>query len=219
MLCVPLLFSTNCFAGQQWIYFHDKEINGSVVDVETSKPIEGAIVIGMWALTQIPGEGFGGYAKIVSVTTDKDGNFTIPSWTTFKPWKFNSVIHELAPEIIIYKPGYKLYHSHKVQREGFWDDYSKTEEEKKRIKDAASLNHAKLKKIYTDEERARNLERVETEGRLFDLTENLSKKEAIILIKAVKEEYLLLPKNRKERFKYMDQIEEHLPGGKKRGIS
>jgi len=152
MLCIFLLFSANCFAGQQWILFHDKEIKGYVVDVDTQRPIEGAIVIGMWTLVQVPGEGFGGYANVIEVKTDKEGKFVIPSWKTFKPWKVNSVMHELAPEIVIYKPGCKVYHSHKVEREGFWDDYSKTEEEKKKIKEAASINPAKLKRVHTDAE-------------------------------------------------------------------
>jgi len=150
------LFTSTCFAGQQWIYFHDKEIKGSVVDVETGRPIEGAIVIGMWALTQIPGEGFGGYAKIQVVITDKEGNFTIPSWTTFKPWKLLSVTHGLAPKIVIYKPGYKLYWSTKIGREGFPDHYEITEEDKKKIKEKNSLTPAKLKRIYTDEEILKN---------------------------------------------------------------
>jgi hypothetical protein len=209
LMVMPLVF-TEITEGNQWIYFQDKEIIGYVVDAETSKPIENSIVVAMWQLVQMLSEGFGGYAKIQIAITDSKGNFVIPSWKTIKPLNLNSVMHELAPEIIIYKPGYKLYHSHKVEREGFPDDYSKTEEEKKRIKDKASLTPAKLKRIYSDEERAKNLERFETESRLFELIENLSKKEAIILIKTVKDEYLSLSQDRKARFKYIEQIEDQL---------
>jgi hypothetical protein len=153
IVLVIFLVAANCSAGQQWVLFHDKEIKGSVVDVETGKHIEGTIIIGMWALTQIPGEGFGGYAKIQVTSTNNEGNFTIPAWTTFKPWKLLSVTQGLAPKIIIYKPGYKLYWSHKKEREGYkeyYQLYAPVEMEK--IKEAASFTPAKLKRIYTDEE-------------------------------------------------------------------
>ncbi|MBI4823019.1 MAG: hypothetical protein HY805_02160 [Nitrospirae bacterium] len=209
-----LTFTSSCQA-DQWILFHDKEIKGSVIDVESGKPIERAIVVGMWELTQIPGEGFGGYAKILLSRTDKEGNFTIPSWTTFKPWKLACVMHGLAPKIVIYKPGYKVYWSHKIARAGYPDDMSKTEEEKKRIKEENSINPAKLKGIHTGEERIENLETMENAGRLYDLIDYLSKSDSIVLIEAIKKEYLLLPTKFRERFIYLEQIEKRLSEAKK----
>ncbi|MHB8883414.1 MAG: peptidase associated/transthyretin-like domain-containing protein [Thermodesulfovibrionales bacterium] len=155
--CVfTLLLIISFFSEQQWILYHACEIKGAVMEAETGKPIENAIVIGMWALVQVPGEGFGGYAKISVVTTDKEGKFIIPSWTTFKPWKICALTHGLAPKLIFYKPGYGLHWSHKVGREGYIDDMSKTEEEKRKIKEANSLNPAKLKRVSADEEIWRN---------------------------------------------------------------
>lgn len=46
LISIFLLMSNSiCFAGRQWILFHDKEIKGHVVDIETNKQIEGAIVV------------------------------------------------------------------------------------------------------------------------------------------------------------------------------
>lgn len=147
-----LLFSSACFGAQQWMIFHDDEIKGFVVNEEDKKPIEGAIVVALWALEQVPGQGSGGYAKILVATTDKEGKFTLPTWTETRLWKFDVVMHELAPRIVIYKPGYKLYWSHRVMREGFPEDMSKTKEEKIKLKEKYGIAPTKFKKVYTDEE-------------------------------------------------------------------
>lgn len=211
------LFTSSCSGGQQWILFNDKEIKGSVVDAETGKPIEGAIVIGMWALTQIPGEGFGGYAKIQVEITDKEGKFTIPSWTTFKPWKLLSVTHGLAPKIVIYKPGYKLYWSHKVVREGYPDHYEITAEEKQRIKEAASLNPAKLKRIYTDEEIWENHKEFRSQANFPDTS--YSKQQLKVLFDALQSNALKLPTNfslsQGKLLKDINEDREFYLGGKK----
>lgn len=148
----------------QWMLFRAKEIRGSVVDAATTKPVEGAIVIGMWQLTHLLDEGFGGYAKVVMVRTGKDGKFLIPTWTTFKPWKFASSVDELAPKIIIYKPGYKVYWSHNKMRAGFPANISMSWEEKDKVRDKFSIDPAKLEKIYKDEEILRNYDEFSTQA-------------------------------------------------------
>jgi len=151
IITLMILFSgPGC--GNQWILFYDKPLKGYVVDAETKQPIDGVIVVAMWRLSQFLSQGFGGYAKVIEVKTDKEGNFKIPFWITFKPWKFNSAMHDLAPEIVIYKPGYKVYSSHKLMRAGFPEDIVMTPEEKRKIKEEYSFNPARLRKIYTDEE-------------------------------------------------------------------
>jgi hypothetical protein len=150
-LVTTLAFASGC-QGNQWVYFHDEEIKGYVVEAGTNKPIEGAIVVSMWRLSQMLSQGFGGYAKVIETKTGKEGKFIIPAWKTFKPLTADAVMHDLAPEIIIYKPGYKVYSSHKLMREGFSDDYSMTIEERKKAKTKYSINPAKLKRIYEDEE-------------------------------------------------------------------
>lgn len=211
------LFTASCSGGQQWILFHDKEIKGYVVEEETGKPIEGAIVIGMWALTQVPGEGFGGYAKIQAETTDKEGRFIIPSWTTFKPWKLLSVTHGLAPKIVIYKPGYKLYWSTKIGREGYPDHYEMTAEEKKKIKEAASINPATLKKIYTDEEIWKNHKEFRSQANFPDTS--YSKQQLKVLFDALQSNALQLPTNfslsQGKLLKDINEDREFYLGGKK----
>jgi hypothetical protein len=138
--------------GNQWILFYDKPIRGYVVDAETGKPIEDAIIVGMWDLAQFLGQGFGGYAKVIEVTTDKEGKFRLPFWVTFKPWKFHSGMNVIAPKIVIYKPGFKISWSHKIMRLGFPGDDSKTEDEKNKVRERYSLNPAKVQSLNSDEE-------------------------------------------------------------------
>lgn len=160
-LVTTLALAANC-QGNQWVYFHDEEIRGYVVEADTNKPIEGAIVVSMWQLSQILSQGFGGYAKVIETKTDKEGKFTIPAWKTFKPLTVNSVMHDLAPKIIIYKPGYKIYWSHKKAREGFPEYYLLlTPEEMKKAKEANSINPAKLKRIHAAEEKLKNIDDAE----------------------------------------------------------
>ncbi|RMG02440.1 MAG: hypothetical protein D6726_07520, partial [Nitrospirae bacterium] len=106
-LLVVFIFGMASCTKDQCVFFHDKEIRGYVLEAQTGEPIEGAVVVAAWALTQVPGEGFGGYARIIETVTDKDGKFVIPSWWSFKPWKLCSVMYGNGAKIIIYKPGYE----------------------------------------------------------------------------------------------------------------
>lgn len=202
-----LLLSISFFSEQQWVLYRGKEIRGAVVRDETERPIEGAIVIGLWALVQVPGEGFGGYAKISVVQTDKEGKFTIPSWITFKPWKLCSLTHGLAPKIIIYNPGYRLYWSHKVGREGYRDDMSKTSDEKKRIKEANSINPAKLERIFADEEIWKAFEEFESERAPYEF---FSRKQLKKMFNEIKKGTEQLPDtNNKAKEKIIKDVDEY----------
>lgn len=187
ILALALLIASDCSANQ-WILFYDEEIKGSVIDAETQKPIEGVIVVGMWRLSQFLSQGFGGYAKIILVKTDSEGKFVIPSWTTFKPLTFDSSMHDLAPEIVIYKPGYKVYYSHRVEREGFPDHYEMTKEEKELAKNKYSINPTRLVRIYTDEERLENYDDWGTIARFPD--KHFSKEQSRIIFDALEEELM-----------------------------
>lgn len=138
--------------GNQWILYYDKPIKGYVVDAETNKLLDGAIVIGMWQLSGFLSQGFDGYAKIIVEKTDSNGAFNIPFWINLKPWKVGSAVHELAPKLVIYKPGYKIYFSHKLERAGFPKDTSKTKDEKQKLKEEYTVNPARLMRIYTDDQ-------------------------------------------------------------------
>jgi len=161
--CTFILLASSC-SGYQWLYFHNKEIKGSVIDAETKEPIKGVIVVAMWRLTEIPGEGFGGYEKIIVTESSANGNFVIPSWMSFKPWKVFSLMHELAPEIVIYEPGYQIYHSQKYERERLPYSVDYSEEERKKFKEKFSIDPVKLKKDYNDEDILKNFSEFESQA-------------------------------------------------------
>lgn len=138
--------------GKQWLFYYDKPIKGYVIDAETNDPIDGALVIAMWDLIGYISHGSDGYAKLSVIKTDKDGIFSIPSWISFKPWKVGSAVNDLAPYILIFKPGYTVYWSNEPMRVGFPGDISITEEEHAKTKMTNSLTPAKLKRVFTEEE-------------------------------------------------------------------
>ncbi len=148
ILSLPLLSGHGC--GKQWLLFYDRPITGYVVDAETGQPLKNVIVICVWPLTQYLSHGSGGYAKIIETITDKDGEFVTPSWVTFKPWKYHSLIDDLGPKIVIYKPGYKLFYSHRVSWEGYPNNKTMPEAEKMKIKKEFSIYPAKLNKIVSN---------------------------------------------------------------------
>lgn len=65
--------------------FHSaKEIHGQVVDAETGKPLEGAIIVVQWqpyfvrAVAHAPGHS--GSIHTYEALTDKEGRYAIPAW-------------------------------------------------------------------------------------------------------------------------------------------
>ncbi|MGE5810900.1 MAG: hypothetical protein ACM339_05325 [Ignavibacteria bacterium] len=166
-IIMALIIISGPGCGNQWILFYDRPMKGYVIDAETKEPVEGAIVVSMWRLSQFLSEGFGGYAKIIVRTSDKEGTFGIPFWMSFKPWTFNSAVHDLAPEFVIYKPGYEVYHSHRLEREGFPKDITMPPDEKKATREEFSLDPAKLNKVYTNEEIWENYLEFRSEARFY----------------------------------------------------
>lgn len=152
-----ILVAGNIYGGQ-WLLYHDKTIRGQVVESDTGKPIEDAVIVGLWKLTDIIGEGPGGYANVEVVTSARDGRFVIPAWVHFKPWKLIYTTDSLTPEITIFKPGYAVHFSHKIDRAGYPNDYVMTPDEKQKSIEATSISPAKLVKVRTDEERLQNLD-------------------------------------------------------------
>ncbi len=148
---IVILIVINTVFETQWMLFYDGSIRGTVVDAETRKPIDGAIVVGLWQLSQMPGEGFGGYAKIIVENTDKNGRFRLPFWVALKPWKWHSLLHELAPRIVIYKPGYTVHASHKLSRAGYPDHMFMVEEKRRELLEKNSIKPAKITKMDRDE--------------------------------------------------------------------
>jgi len=95
-------------------------MTGVVVDAETEKPIEGAVVLVEWTKKT----GLGGFYstssyKVVEVLTDKDGRFSVSG-------VLNPFVDE--PDLTIYKKGYVAWNNQIIfpdyrNREGFeWKD-------------------------------------------------------------------------------------------------
>jgi hypothetical protein len=196
----------NTISGSQWMLFYDKSISGTVIDAETNKPLEGAIVVGMWRLSQFPSEGSGGYAKVSLVTTDKEGKFTIPCWITFNPWKLYAYLQDLAPEIAIYKPGYRFHWSHKKSRLGFPLAYEISAEERRKLYEKYTINPARLVKIYTDEDRLENYDDWSSKARFPE--KYYSSHDSEIIAKALKEELSQLSDKNSRKRRLLRNVEE-----------
>lgn len=100
-LLAMLLFITGCYA----------EITGTVVDAETGKPIEGAVVLVEWTKTHGFGHTYTESYKVVEAITDKDGKATIAG--TFSP-----TVN--VPHVTVYKKGYVAWNNEMI-----FPDYKK----------------------------------------------------------------------------------------------
>jgi len=105
-------FSTHCLAG--WLIYNKPEYRGRIIDAETKKPIEGAVVVAIYQKYPIISGPAGGSTSIIHIKealTDEKGEFHIPSYTTLiGP---NSI--EDDTDFIIYKPGHGRYPSHRAR--------------------------------------------------------------------------------------------------------
>jgi len=91
-------------------------IDGYVVDAETGKPIEGAIVLGWWTISGGPVEMLSGHTyEIRKATTDQSGKFHLSVLI------LNPFVNE--PYLTGYKAGYVCWKSRAIfpdkRREGF----------------------------------------------------------------------------------------------------
>lgn len=93
-------------------------INGTVVDEETGKPIEGAVVLVEWTITcGLPGLTHTKSYKVIEVVTDKEGKYLISGL-------YNPFVD--APDLTIYKNGYVAWNNlivfpeHKRREEFKW---------------------------------------------------------------------------------------------------
>ncbi|MBI4824609.1 MAG: hypothetical protein HY805_10345 [Nitrospirae bacterium] len=91
-----------------WIYYTDGPYKGKVVDLETGKPIEGAVVAGVWelALYGSPQGPIPRFCDAKETLTDKNGGFTVPKASCFHLWPFTKLGW---PQFVVFKPGYLGY--------------------------------------------------------------------------------------------------------------
>jgi len=126
LLLATLFFLAGCY----------QEYTGTVVDAETGKPVEGAIVLVQWVKEKgLPGLAYHEVEKILEVETDEQGGFNVAE---------NVGISD-PPTVVIYKKGYVAWRNDyifpgwekrekidwrkiaQVQLEHFKDEYSRDE--------------------------------------------------------------------------------------------
>ena len=90
------------------------ETRGRVVDADSGRPIEGAIVVARWEwLTYVPGnlhrgpsyEKVGEAVHVDEAVTDGGGGFTIAAWGP--ALHTNGKMAENVPRLLAFKPGYE----------------------------------------------------------------------------------------------------------------
>jgi len=102
LVIVFILTVASSYAG--WIIYHETELNGKILDIDTKQPIEGAVIVVEYNKATI-GLGAGSITSIINfreTLTDKDGDFHIPSYSTFiQPFSW-----QIPSTVIIFKPSY-----------------------------------------------------------------------------------------------------------------
>jgi len=79
------------------------EITGTVVDAETGRPIEGAVVLVEWTMTKgVPGMSHTESYKVIEIFTNMNGKYNIPR-------VLNPLVY--SPDITIYKKGFVAWNN------------------------------------------------------------------------------------------------------------
>lgn len=74
------------------------QVTGTVLDSETGKPVEGAVVLVEWSMTKgVPGLAYGETYRTAETLTDKEGKFSVPK-------VMNPLVNR--PIMVVYKKGY-----------------------------------------------------------------------------------------------------------------
>ena len=102
-----LIFLTGYFISLWYYATHTGSRSGRIVDANTGKPIEGAIVDYTWTLSGILGDASLTFGAFYETTTNRKGKYYIPSQRI----KRRSFIWESpkAEMVVIYKRGYGAY--------------------------------------------------------------------------------------------------------------
>ena len=98
------------FAGCGSPYYSTDSIEAWVVDADTGKPIEGAVVTANWQLVSFGLDSGGRKLRQLAVTetrTDKNGRFFVPG--IIRPNITFDELGEEDPQILIFKSGYQYF--------------------------------------------------------------------------------------------------------------
>ncbi len=95
------IVATNSFSAD-FLYHSDGPYKGKVIDLDTGKPIEGAVVAGVWVLEF----NFTPFCDAKETVTDKNGEFILPKASCLSLWPL-AQMGRLG--MIVFKPGYLAY--------------------------------------------------------------------------------------------------------------
>ena len=103
IITVSLCLFTAVSCNASWLIFYKPEFKGKIVDIETNEPIEGAVVVAIYRIHALAvGDSVDMDIDARETLTDRNGKFTIPSYTTF----INPLSTSLPVNFTIFKPGY-----------------------------------------------------------------------------------------------------------------
>jgi len=173
-----------------WLIYHKPAFKGKVIDSETKKPIENAVVVVVYNKTSVVGfEPSTSLFDIKETLTDIDGIFVIPSYTTtINPFSVSAYVN-----FIIFKPGYGEYtpvnikpgteFSNKHRELFFSEDFGRERElwlnpnpaefGSKREMFKVTFGIVELRKLKTTEERKRNIPSLPSTTKLLEKQKNL----------------------------------------------
>ena len=104
LMIISLLGLALAFLGTQQIYYSDGPWSGRIMDAETKRPIEGAVVVAMWdKIYPTIVISYSSFFDASETLTDSTGNFVIPA---FKAINFTPFTRIRRPTFEIFKPGY-----------------------------------------------------------------------------------------------------------------
>lgn len=143
LVIVVFFLTTPNVLGADFLYHSDGPYKGKVVDLETGKAIEGAVVAGVWVLAF----NFTPFCDAKETVTDKNGEFTLPKGWCFSLWPLAQMDRM---DIVVFKPGYLGYpplgytfEERKARMPGFGDEF----------KDKNQYNIIRMGRPKTREER------------------------------------------------------------------
>jgi hypothetical protein len=108
-LAIPLIFIVTCFSSIWYSQTHTGSRSGLVLNANTGKPIEGAVVNYTWHVAGFLEDAIGGGGPTVSyeTLTDKEGKYYIPN---LRVKRSNILQWSLEPEmVLVYKDKYAAY--------------------------------------------------------------------------------------------------------------
>jgi len=123
VLTVLVLATSPSQAALTPAFYSAKEIRATVVDAETGRPIDRAVVVAVWQLETVSGEG--PRMQVTEAATDGNGQFFVPGWGP----KLRPPLTEFAnksPYLVIFKTGYVPVRLHNARKSQFAELRSKT---------------------------------------------------------------------------------------------